>query len=265
MNGYPDRTIELANGFSFNPNITTSLPAGTTANDVLAAMQRAYGTQQYDFQKSQRWPYYSYVNYPAAGANAFNFFGQNSATATNGLLDTNIEGQNNLGNYSFFVQSIGLDYRVLLPATTGQPQVYTTDATAIYSDLVHGFAQAGYWTLKIGTNTWDQCPRPFLYSPPGMGELDVALGGEFAFTQAGGSPFAVTDASSVLAYASLESRRCRRRILKNPLFLAPQQTFAAKLSYDSGPIPIIATTVIASTATLYIGARLDGTRFAPLG
>lgn len=266
MKGYPeDVMITLANGYSFNPNITTSLPPGTTANDVLAAMQRAYGVQQYDFQKSQRWPYYSYVSYPAAGANAFNFFGQNFSQATNGLLDTNIEGQNNLGNYSFFIQSIGFDYRVLLPATTAQPQLYTTDLTAIYSDLVHGFAQAGYFTLKIGTNTWDQCPRPFLYSPPGVGELEIGLTGEFAFSQAGGSPFAVTDATSVPAYASLERRANRRRILKNPLFLAPQQTFSASIRYDSGAIPIIATTVIASTATLAIGCRFDGTRFAPLG
>lgn len=264
-NGYPDRKITLANGFSFNPNVTTALPPGTSANDVLSAMQLAYGVQQYDSQKSSRWPYYSYVNYPAAGATVFNFFGQNFSQATNGLADTNIEGQNNLGNYSMFVQSIGLDYRVLLPATTAQPQLYTTDLTSIYSDLVHGFAQTGVWSLKIGTNTWDMCPRPFLYSPPGFGELEVAQGSEFSFNQVAMSPFNVVDASSVGCYADLNRRAKRRRLLKNPLFLAPQQTFSAQLRYDSGLVPIIATTVIASTATLSIGAILDGTRFAPVG
>ncbi len=261
---YPDQKIALANGFQFNPNVTTALPSGTTANDVLAAMQRAYGVQQYDSQKSSRWPYYSYVNYPAAGQAVFNFFGQNFSQATNGLADTNIEGQNNLGNYSMFVQSIGMDARVLLPATTAQPQVYTTDLTAIYSDYVHGFAQAGVWTLKIGTNTWDMCPRPFLYSPPGFGELEVSLGAGVSITQNGMSPFDVT-ATNFSVYADLNRRAKRRRLLKNPLFLAPQQTFSAQLRYDSGLVPIIATTVIASTATLSIGAILDGTRFAPVG
>jgi hypothetical protein len=224
-----------------------------------------YGVQQYDDQKSSRWPYYSYVNYPAAGNNVFNFFGQNFSQATNGLLDTNIEGQNNLGNYSFFIQSIAFDYRVLLPNTTAQPQAYTTDATAIEADLVHGFAQAGYWSLKIGTNTWDTCPRPFLYSPPGMGELEMNISKSFAFTQSGMSPFAVADAGTQLCYADLNRRAKRRRLLKDPLFLAPQQTFSAQLRYDSGAVPIIATTVIASTATLAIGCILDGTRFAPIG
>lgn len=265
MRGFPNGLLTLPeSGFRFDPNITTALPAGTTANEVLAAMQAQYGSQQYNWQKSSRWPYYSYVNYPAAGQTTFNFFGQNFSQATNGLADTNIEGQNNLGNYSMFIESIGFDYRVLLPATTAQPQTYTTDATAIYSDLVHGFAQAGYWTLKIGTKTWDQCPRPFLYSPCSMGTLEVNASGGFSFTQAGGSPFAVTDASSNLAYADLERRALRRRILKNPLFLAPQQTFSAQIRYDSGLIPIIATSVIASTATLGVGCWLDGTRFAPL-
>lgn len=267
MQGFPNQIVTLPRtNFQFNPNITTALPQGTTAEEVLAAFQRTFGAQQYNQQKSQRWPYYSYTSYAAAGANAINFFGQNFSQATNGLLDTNIEGQNNLGNYSFFVESIGFDYRVLLPATTAQPQTYTTDATAILADLCHGFAQAGYWTLKIGTNTWDQCPRPFLYSPPANGQLQVCWnGGAFSFTQAGGSPFAVTAASTNLAYAQLEGRKSRRRLLKNPIFLAPQQTFQASIRFDSGAIPIIATSVIASTATLAVGAILDGTRFAPLG
>lgn len=265
MNGYPGN-ITLRSGFSFNPNITTSLPPGTTANDVLAAMQASFGVQQYDYQKSQRWPYYSYTNYPAAGSNTFSFFGQNFSQATNGLLDTNIEGQNNLGNYSFFIQAIAMDYRVLNPATAAQPNIYAaSDVNAIYADIVHGFAQAGYWTFKVGTNTWDTCPRPFVYSPPSMGELEVSLGGGFSFSQAGGSPFAVTDASSIGCYADLERRAKRRRILKNPLFLAPQQTFSAQLRYDSGAIPILATSVITGSASLYVGAILDGTRFAPLG
>ncbi len=264
--GFPENKIlTLPGGGQFNPNVSSFLPAGTTASDVLQAMQSGYGVQNYPFQKSSRWPYYSNVAYPAAGNTVFNFFGQNFAQATNGKLDTNIEGQNNLGNYSMFIQGIGFDYRVLLPATTAQPQVYTTDATVIEADLVHGFAQAGYFTLKIGTNTWIQIPRPFLYAPPGKGELHMSMAGAFAFSQAGGSPFAVTDATSNGVFAQLDPRALRRFILREPLFLAPQQTFSAQLRYDAGAIPIISTSVIASTATLYVECTFDGTRFAPLG
>ncbi len=251
-------------GYQFDPNRTTSLPMGTTADDVLASFQAAYGVQQYDRQKSSRWPYYSYVNYPAAGQNVFNFFGVNQAQATNGQLDTNIEQPGNLGNYSFFVQSICFDIRVLGAAP--QPSAYTVDTSAIYSDIVHGFVQAGYWELKIGTNTWDTCPFPFKYSPPGDGELRVAPSmGSFAFSQSGLTPFAVTGAQTSLAYAGLERRAFRRRILKNPLFIAPQQNFQAQLRYDSGALAILATGVITGGATLAVGVWFDGTRFAPVG
>lgn len=260
-----DRSLNIR-GVNVDPNLTTVLPMGTTADDVLASFQQAYGVVQYDRQKSSRWPYYSYVNYPAAGAGVLNFFGVNQAQATNGQLDTNIEQPGNLGNYSFFVQGISFDIRVLAPATAPQPNIYTTDATAIYSDIVHGFVQAGYWEFRVGTNLWDQCPFPFKYCPPGDGELRVSPSqGAFAFTQAGGSPFAVTAAQSVLAYADLERRAFRRRILKNPLFLAPQQNFQAQLKFDSGAIPLLSTTVITGGASLYVGVWLDGTRFAPIG
>lgn len=257
--------ITLDSGFSFNPNISTLLPPGTTGTQVLAAMQRAYGTQKFQDQKSNRFRYYSGVNYPAAGSPTLNFFSVNSSQAANGLNQANQDGQNNLGNYSYFIQGIGMDYQVLLPATTAQPQAYTTDATAIASDLIAGFAQCGVWTLTVGTNLWDQCPKPFLYSPPGAGELKADFSGEFAFTQAGGSPFAVTDASTNLAYADLNRRAQRRRLLKNPLFLAPMQSFQAQLAYPSGLVPIIATTVVTGSATLQVFAIFDGTRFAPLG
>ncbi len=255
----------LNTGYTFNPNRTATLPQGTTSDDVLAALQTQYGVQQYDRQKSSRWPYYSYVNYPVAGANVLNFFGQNSAQATNGLLDTNIEEPGNLGNYSFFIQAIYFDIRVLAPATTAQPNAYTTDLTAFYSDIVHGLTMGGYSELKIGTNTWDMCPLPLLYSPPSDGRVEMQTNGGFAFSQAGMSPFAVTAAQTSLCYADLERRAFRRRILKNPLFLAPQQNFQMAIRYDSGAIPIISTTVITGGATVAVGCWLDGTRYAPIG
>ncbi len=105
-----------------------------------------------------------------------------------------------------------------------------------------------------------------MYSPPADGEIRVAPSmGSFAFTQAGGSPFAVTAAQTSLAYAGLERRAFRRRILKNPLFIAPQQNFQAQLRYDSGALALLATTVITGGASVYVGVWLDGTRFAPVG
>lgn len=241
-----------------------AVPQGTSPEQVLRALQNEYGAQQYNDQQMTRYPYYSRVQYAAAGASQISFFGQSMGQITN--LLTNSENPGSLGNVSFLIQNISFDFWVSGPNTTGQPQTYTTDATSIYSDIVHGFAQAGFWELMIGNVKWDQCPMPFLYRPPSNGRNFCALNqGGGAFTQSGMSPFAVTGTGNNLCYADLNRRFHRRGNLQNPLFLAPQQNFQATIFYPSGLIPIIATTVVASAAVLYVECILDGWKFSPVG
>lgn len=241
-----------------------ALPQGTDSYQVLAALQQTYGAVRYTDQQMLRYPYYSRVQYPAAGASQISFFGQNMGQATE--LITNAEMVGALGNVSFLITGIYFDFWVQNPATTDQPNTYTTDATAIASDVLAGFTQAGYFELSIGNLKWDQCPLPFQYRPPSNGRMRTAINaGGFAFTQSGMSPFAVTGAQTSLAYADLNRRLYRRGNLQNPLFLAPQQTFTAQISYPSGLVPIIATTAIASEAVLYIECTLDGWKYTPVG
>ncbi len=241
-----------------------ALPQGTNSNAVLAALQREYGAVRYTDQQMLRYPYYSRVAYPAAGATELNFFGTNQGASTE--LITNTEQAGGLGNFSFLCTGIYFDYWVSAPATTDQPQIYALDADAIYSDLVHGFAQAGVWSLTIGNVLWDMRPIPFLFNPPSNGRPRCSVAsGMFSFTQAGGSPFAVTGAQSNLCYADLNRRAWRRGNLQNPLFIAPQQNFTATIGYPSGLIPIIATAVVTGGATLYVEVTLDGWKFTPVG
>lgn len=249
---------------AINLSSTQALPAGTTSDSVLAALQNQFGAVRYNQQQSLRYPYYSNVAYPAAGASQLQFFGTSLGQSTPAI--TNIEQPGTFGNLSFLLQSISFDYWVAAPATTGQPQTYTTDATAIYSDLVHGFAQAGVFSLTIGNLNWINLPLPFMFAPPANGRLRREISqGALAFTQAGLTPFAVTAAGTNLCYADLERRAHRRLNLKNPIFIAPQQNFTAQIDYPFGLVPIIATTVVAGGAVLYVTCNLDGTKFTPVG
>jgi hypothetical protein len=249
---------------SINLGTTQSLPAGTTGNSVLAAFQSQYGAVQYNNQMMSRYPYYSYLQYPAAGSGSLGFFGQNMSQVTPQLC--NVEQTGTLGNYSYLLQSIAFDIFLYIPTTANnQPTAYTTDALAPYADIVHGLTQGGYFDFTIGNTLWDQIPLPFMYSPPAQGRARVEVSqGAFAFTQAGLTPFAVTGAQDSLCYADLERRALRRRNFVNPIFIAPQQTFSASIIYDFGLIPIISTSVITSTAILYVGCIFDGWRFAPV-
>ena len=243
---------------------TQALPPGTSSDQVLAGLQQQFGAVRYNSQQSLRYPYYSNYAYPAAGAGVIPFFGQALGQATEQI--TNIEQPGSFGNISFLLQSVALDFWVYAPATTGQPQAYTDDTTAIYTDIVHGFTQGGYFSFTVGNLNWMELPLPFMFAPPANGRLRAEVSaGMFAFTQAGLTPFAVTGAQTSLAYADLERRAQRRYNLKNPIFIAPQQNFQAQLNYPSGLIPIAATAVVTGAAVLYVSCTLDGTKFTPVG
>lgn len=249
---------------NFNPAVSQPLPAGANSNDVLAFMQQRFGAVKYTQQSVSRYPYYSYIPYPAAGAASLGFFGTNKATSTPQL--TNIETAGTLGNYSYLISSISYDIFLYIPTVANNaPWSYTTDALAPYADIVHGLTQGGYATFTINNTAWDDCALPFMFSPGGMGKNRFsAAQGAFDLTQAGGSPFAVTGAQNVLCYADIERRAWRRRNFTNQIFMAPQQTFDITMSYDFAPIPIISTSVITGTAILYVGCVIDGWRFAPV-
>lgn len=241
-----------------------AVPSGTDAASTLAALQQEYGAVRYNEQQMLRYPYYSRVQYPAAGSSEINFFG--TSIGGNTSLITNAEIVGGLGNFSFLCTGIYFDFWVSAPATTPQPQTYLEDADAEYADIVHGFAQAGVWELKIGNVLWDQCPIPFLFRPPSNGRLRCeASMGMFAMSQSGMSPFAVTGSQTSLAYADLNRRTNRRGNLQNPIFLTPQQNFTGTLSFPSGLLPILATDVVTGSAALYVECVLDGWKFTPVG
>lgn len=258
---------------SLNLSQSQVLPPGANSNSVLASLQATYGATKYNQQSVSRYPYYYYQAYPLAGASSLAFFGTNQAQSTTQL--TNIETANTLGNYSMLISNIGFDVFLYIPTSANNgPWAYDPavgDLSAPYADIVHGFTQGGVSQLTINNTVWDEADLPFMYSPASIGKNRMELAqGAFAFSQAGGSPFAVTGSQSVLCYADVERRSWRRRNLTNKIFIAPQTTFDMSIIWPFGLIPVLATTSITSGTfvagqpSIMVGVRFDGLRFAPL-
>ncbi len=266
--------LSLSELQGLNLRTAQTLTSGVDSNSILAALNQTYGANKYTQQSVSRYPYYSYQAYPLAGASSLSFFGANMATVTNECC--NLEQAGNIGNYSYLINSIGFDIFLFIPTVANNaPWSYdpvTGDASAPYADLVHGLTQGGYAQLSINNTVWDEVALPFMYSPACIGKnrMELSTSG-LNITQAGMTPFAVVGAGVSLCNADVEQRFYRRRILTNPIFLAPQTTFDMTLSYDFGAIPIEATGIITAgtttppvAASLMVGVRWDGWRYSPV-
>ncbi len=250
------------------------LTGGNPSAQILASLQQRYGAIKYTEQSVTRYPYYSYQAYPLLGASSLSFF--NAGLSTVGNECCNLEQAGNVGNYSYLITSIGFDLFLYIPTVANNsPWSYdpvTGDASAPYADIVHGLTQGGYGELGINNTSWWHETLPFMTAPSCIGKSRMELSQSgLNITQAGMTPFAVTGAGVSLCNADVERRWYRRRILSNPIFLAPQTTFDKSIYYDFGLIPIEATGIITAgtttppvAASLMVGVRWDGWRYSPV-
>lgn len=243
------------------PASTLSVPNGASSDEVIAILNRGYGAVKYNQQNSKRYQFYYNYLYPLAGAPTVPFFGTSKSQSTEAI--TNIDQPSNFGSVGFLIQAIYLDFYI---GAANQPIAYTADTGTLYADLMHGLGEAGYFMLQVGQTTWLEMPRPLQTMPPGNGRMRmVTAGNRFTFTQAGGTPFAVTDTSAgSLTYADLDRRADGKFNLQNAIFIAPQQSFDAKIVYDVGAVPILATSLITGGNPLYLRCTFDGWLYEPL-
>lgn len=184
--------------------------------------------------------FYSYVAYPLAGQSTFNFFGDALSSTVNAQL-TNMPKANSFADSYFLVKQITTKTFIGLK----NPIAYTgLDATTLSSDVLAGFMQAGYLDFSVGSRSFIQVPKPFLY---------MAQATEPLFIRSGGS----IDANT--GHAPYAEPKAQTGFLLDPaLAIEPDANFTISINYPSGVIPAIATTIITSGTTLYIGVELDG-------
>jgi len=232
------------------------------SEEVLAYLQRRFGSADYRSWQTLRKTFYSYVAYPAAGQQVLTFFG----TAQGGVNKqlTNIPKANSVGQNHFLLKSIRCNYFI---DDTKIGSYAATDVTTLYSDFVMGLFTAGVFELNISSRTFAQMPKPFMYAPRAAGLGMVYSSCLKALTLTEGTPNTLASASCGVPYADLCQRADDKYLVDPNILIEAEQSFEAKISYPSptGLVPVNATSIQNNTTNpLYVGILLDGIQFRPV-
>ena len=238
----------------------------TSSEQFLQYMQSNYGSANFSQWQSVRKQFYSFVNYPSAGANVLNFFGfAQGGTAAQNQQYTNMPKAGSFGQQFMLLKSIQTAYYIstkvdqfACPSTT-QVAVDTKNPAA---DFTSGLFQAGHFLLTIGSKPYVEFPKPFLYAPPADGETMLAAGVGGTFTLTTGTPNTLTTAQSGVAYADLNRNQNARYLVDPNILFEAEQQFSVVVDFQSGLVPIINTNLFSTN--LYVGVIFDGILFRPV-
>ena len=239
----------------------TSARSFDNSKSALAFLQEKYGSANYSEWQSVRRQFYSYVQYPLAGQPTLTFFGD--AVGSNGVTRqlTNMPKSGTFGQQHFLLKSIQTDFYC---ADFELNKQFTNDASVLNSDFISGLFQAGVFTLGIGERSFVQIPKPFLYAPGGDGNMEVHPAGLRAITLAEGTPNTFSQLITVVPHSELADRQDNIYLVDPNILIEAEQSFTAQISYDSGALAVLATTVIDSDNPLYVGVLMDGIVFRPV-
>jgi hypothetical protein len=234
----------------------------TNSEQVLQYLQQTYGSANYSQWQSLRKQFYSFINYPAAGSTQLNFFGYSvSGTAGQNTQYTNMPKAGSFGQQHFLLKSIACVY-YLSSAQSLLNMGSAVDTQNVSADLLHGFAQAGVLTLDIGAKSYAQIPRPFLYAPPGDGEINNVSLVHNIFTLTEGTPNTLLTSQSLVTSADLNRDSANSYIVDPGILIEAEQAFNVQIQYPSGAIPLIASGKL--TTNFFVGVILDGVLFRPV-
>lgn len=227
--------------------------------EVLGYLQQQYGSADYKSWQSLRQQFYSYVTYPLAGSARLTFFGAALGTAGTTTQLTNMPQAGQFGQQHFLLKSIRCKFFI----QTWDLQVWAgLNANTLYSDLIDGLFQSGVLELNINARQYAQIPKPFLYAPPADGRAQVysaGLGGTFTISSG-----VVTDLIWAPPYATLDSRRDAGYMVDPNILIEAAQNFEVVISWPTGLVPVIATTIVTAGNPLSVGVSLDGILFRPV-
>lgn len=231
--------------------------------ELLATLQKEFGSA--DFAKWQfiRQPFYSLVTYPVAGSSSITLFAD--AIGVNGTTRemTNLPKPGSFGQQHFLLKSIETIFWIEDPEIASATWA-GTNATALYSDLCHGFTQGGYLELSIGSRLFAQIPRPFEYAASGRGQARYIAEGWEAFTLAEAAPNTLASYISPQPFADLANRNKTAYFMDPNLLIEADQNFSVQINYPTGLIPALATSIIDTNNPLKVGVILDGIVIRPM-
>lgn len=232
----------------------------TQSQTIISAAAARFGTIDYSQWQAIRWQWYSFIQYPTAGASELIFFGNVLGQSGVTLADTNLPKAGSFGQQHFLLKSISTMIR--LPSNDlDSMTVAAPDANTLASDFLNGFVQAGVLDLSIGSRPFAVIPKPFQYCPSAAAEAQIANSYVNRIT-------AVPAGNDLVTPAVVTQTKRRANVYRTDpnILIEAEQQFECKIKFPSGAVPIIGTGVATagSTAlTLKVGVVFDGVLLRP--
>lgn len=221
--------------------------------DVLKVLQARIGSADWSKWQIQRWQYYDYVRYPAAGTTELTFFANplgstdpNSALAKT-LEQTNMNKARSFGQVYYIVQQIRTHISVIprtrqvANITNQAAYLFGTDMTALANQL-QALSHQGVLFIEIGQKEYFDIEQPFTQTPPGFG-LNI-----------------IQHASSGIATASKLFQQSPNAedvyAVSPPQLIEPEQTFDVSIEFPNSASPDISG--LTGPPKIDIGVIFDG-------
>jgi len=236
---------------------------------VMCALQKKYGSQQLDQWDIQKWSFYDFIRYPAAGTTELNFFAiaQGGIDPVSGLSktleETTCPKTRSFGNVTFVLEQIRLVLHTLpkqrQPASVlAQNVIFNSDGYSALDNMKVSLAGNGVLYIKIGQKDYFDIPQPFLKCPPARG---VNIIQHAASKQAGAA--AEVGIKSMIFQQSTKREDVYKLTPKQ--VIEPEQTFEVKIQFPAGnspAVPFILQTVVNNPTGIQpymnIGLFFDG-------
>lgn len=237
----------------------------TNSTQLINQLQQNYGSAIYSQLQTVKRQFYSFVPYPTAGTPSLTFFGNAVGNAGTNSQFTNMPKAGSFGQRQFIVKAIRTG---LFLNTYNLLNFSGTNASTFASDIVAGFAQAGYFRFTIGEKLRQELPFPFLYAPGGDGRPQVRTAGVDSLTLTTGTPNTLATVVSGVPWAEIATFKTptSNAFTVDPqVMIEAEQNFQVNISFNSGVIPVISTGIVNdSTNPLYVGVILDGVEARPV-
>jgi hypothetical protein len=257
---------------------------------VINAATGKFGTVDYTRWQAIRGQYYSWVTYPYNGQSSISFFGNVAGQSGITLADTNMPKAGSFGQIYFLVKTVSLGIKIWNDDVGGftLANQATLDTRATASDWLSGFVQAGVLNWNIGSRSFLQLPKPFMYAPiPGTDPDHFSVGG----LQSRASTAVNTGFATIPSYNATAANRTthvqgiprvtqtleRSNVYRTDpnILIEPEQQFDVTLSYPSGVIGVIAQNVVnlagpggvaagTNTNPFKVGVLFDGVVLRPV-
>lgn len=235
----------------------TPSAGGPQEVQLLRNLQQRIGSANWNQWQIQRWHYYDYIRYTAAGVSELSFFANPVGTTdpvstlAKTLEQTNLSKSRSFGQVYYIIQQIRTHVHVL--PKQRQNATIIADTTVVlneYEDLykvLYNLLNQGVLQIKIGQKDYFDIVRPFRQCPPGFGI-------NLSETSIAGT---VANGQQNLVWQQGPNQNDVYNVTPQQM-IEPEQNIEAKITFDNGVSTAITGVVDAVDARVDIGLLFDG-------